>query len=341
MAWTKITQNFHVDKELTYMHDRMRECPRMVRSYVSGPHNGRSRTVTTSLVSLGIVDGWVDGKIPHTEAGHLVALELGGLDGSANLVPMYGGVNRGTYLVLEDDIAKRIVQAHLNKAGAKPAMLVVVHYPALRIVDPLDSRIPTAMDVYFHPDVADLPQLTPAACTLVRRIENTRLEPVRMDISGADIALRAKLMTIKDAFPSKRWRIEDLPEYQFEKVLPPLDSRPNAWLDWLVLTSHEIATAETLLSKLGGGNLSVGTYRGFAPQQRQLLAIANRMTQPDDKKGECWSDEATDPITSALTTLGTDDGIHVDHIFPMASGGPNLYSNAAITSALFNKQKGR
>jgi DNA/RNA non-specific endonuclease len=334
MYTKQVQPGFEIDGDLFMIHDYMRARPIAVRGFVSGPHKGKSRTADVPLAAIAISGASQDARIPNTEAGHVIALELGGADASENLVPMYGNVNRGTYRALEAEIGQRI------QGATKPAVLVQVNYPPLKIFEPDDSRIPTRFDVYFFKDVADLKTLRPNPLSLVRSIPNTKEEPARMAIEGSDIELRRKLIEIRNAFALKKWRAESVPDFA-KYNLPPLDQRPNAWLDYLIYTNDEIKTARAMLSKVAQSGFTVGPGWGFVEPQRDFVVLANRMTQSDERKGECWSDAAEDPVGSALTSLGTDDGIHIDHIIPEASLGPNIYSNAAVTSARYNKEKGR
>lgn len=335
MTWQPITNQFHADLEPFYSHDAMRWRPKAVRAWVGGPYSDRKRTVSTSVATVGLASGVEDGKIADTEAGHLIALELGGADHAANLVPMYGEVNRGTYRAHESALGLRI------KSATKPAMLVTVDYPPLRIVDAGDYRVPASVSIYFFTGVDDLATLTPQPTNLVATVTNTRIAPARMVISGSDIALRRELMEIKRTFPTLGWTVEKV-HGDISKGLPPVKDRPNAWLDFLVYSHEHVKIARALLTKVPHEVFTIGGYQGFRDSQRALVNVANRMTQPDERIGECWTDApGEDPIKRALTALGTDDGIHVDHIVPEASGGWNVYSNAAVVSSLFNKQKGR
>ncbi len=166
--------------------------------------------------------------------------------------------------------------------------------------------------------------------------------PARIVITGDDIPLRHFLIAAKNDFATTGWMAEKAFADFANFRLPPVGERPNAWLDWLIYEPANVKLAQTLLSKVSQSTFTIGPGHPFYDPQRQLLVLANMLTQPmEANKGECWSDASDDPIKSALTPLGTDNGIHIDHIVPEASTGPNIYSNAAVVSALYNKQKGR
>jgi hypothetical protein len=329
MPYTAISANFHALRE-PFLHGlEARERVKTVRGFVARSPTARSVAYSRASVQPG--GQLYDAKIAHTEAGHLIPLELAGADSADNLVPMYGEVNRGTYRGMERALAERFV------LGKKPAVLVDCGYSPLAV----DPRIPAYLDVYFYPDVGDLNKVVPMPLYFVKRILNTKSEPARMPIGGADIDLARRLQQARTAFKFQSWQVEDVLGAVKKGQLPPLDQRPNAWIDWLVYSHHLHNTATEALSKVAPAVFTIGSYHGFADAQRDFVVLCNRMTQSSVKAGECWSDQADDPIKTALTQLGTDDGIHIDHIVPNASGGWNVYSNAAVVSALYNKQKGR
>jgi hypothetical protein len=329
MPYVAITANFHALCE-TFQHGlETRQRVKTVRGFVSGTKTARYFDYSRASVHPG--GALYDAKILHTEAGHLIPLVLGGADSPDNLVPMYGEVNQGTYRALEINLSDRM------KSSPKPAMLVDCSYDAMAT----DHRIPAYMDVYFYPDVDDLNKVVPMPLYRVSRIPNTRIEPARMPIIDGDIDLSRRLIEVKTAFKLQSWKVESVLGQIKNGQLPPVDKRPNAWIDWLIYTDRFYNTAEQVLSKVPPSKFTIGTGWPFFDPQRDFVVLCNRLTQTGVKAGECWSDQSDDPIKSALTALGTDDGIHVDHIVPEASGGWNVYSNAAVVSALYNKQKGR
>ena len=330
MPWTTINPRFQCYADVITVNRQERFRPIAVRSMLGGKN---SRSHSTCLVAKSTNGGEDDAKILHTEGGHLVALELGGADHYGNLVPMYGAVNRGTYRVLERDVPK-------EAAGKSDcAMFVRLSYPDNLFAD---IRIPTKMDVFLFSGVTDLNAVDPGTAKPFRSIENTKGAPTFVSITDdEDIQLRKDLMTIK-ASVGTGWKIEDeVSDFSAFKGFLPDGPRPNAWLDYLIYSSATQQVAKRLMSKVTPGEFTVGKYWEFALPQREMVALANMFTQSDQKKGQCWSDADDDVIKTALTPLGTDDGIQIDHIHPKASGGPNLYSNAAVTSALYNKSKGR
>jgi hypothetical protein len=123
---------------------------------------------------------------------------------------------------LEDVLGQRIAFAK------KAAVVVKLACLEPTICNPADYRLPKYMDVYFYPKVGDLSQRVPMPLYFVRRVVNTKLEPVRMAIEGTDFERRPQLIEIKKAFPSKNWRVESALG-DFKGNLPAPDKRPNAW----------------------------------------------------------------------------------------------------------------
>jgi hypothetical protein len=329
MVWKAITDRFHADVDEIIAHEQRRERQLQIRGF-AGP-GAPARTAKYALSTRWKGQAYVDSKLPNTEGGHLIALELGGADSEYNLAPMYGNVNRGTYRGIERDLKLWV------DGTARPALLVGLNYP-----DPMygDIRIPTSMHIYRYANVSDLNTVAPRMDALYRVILNTPEAPVRISILDEDIHLRDALIRVKNAFNPNAWRVENQLG-DISHSLPPLNRRPNAWLDFLIYSHDYEKLARQLLSKVSSSQFTIGGGQPFWDPQRDLVALAVALTEPaDSKKGECWSQDAADPVKTALTKLGTDDGIHVDHIHPMRANGWNVYSNAAVISSLLNKSKG-
>lgn len=329
MAFKQVTSTFEAETETFRVGDQERHRVVAVRGAISRSSTARNCNYALSSVRPGGAER--DTKIPHTEAGHLIPLEYGGADSPQNLVPMYGGINRGTYREAEARMGQLIT--HGSQAGVLVVCSYQDHQP--------DPRIPFGMYVYGFGNISRLSDMTTGNASWVLTVRNDKAAPARMTIDGSDIDLARRLGELKTAFKFQSWKVEDYLGDVKDGQLPALDNRPNAWIDWMLHSGRFEDTAREALSKVPASSFSVGAFREFADAQRQFVVICNQMTQSGDRKGECWSDEPDDPIKTALTPLGTDDGIQIDHIHPKASGGWNVYSNAAVVSALCNKQKGR
>jgi len=333
MAWNKLNARFEYDYATLNIPTNngtiARLRPTSVRALAGAVHKA-TRTVSTCLAAISQPDGGDAGRLPHTEGGHLIPLELGGADHSSNLVPMYGVVNRSIYRAAEQDIGKLLSQVR------NPAIQVDVSYPPAG-----DPRIPDAFRITLYGGVTKPDEIARQKALYTQLVPNTRSVPPRTEISGDLIALRADLIRYWDAVGKTTWKLEDW-DAKLAKALPPAGTpRPNAWIDHLLYSTAGLALAKRLLAKVADKTFTVGGGWEFAETQRELVILANCLTQPEARKGECWSDAPGDEITTALTRLGTDDGVQIDHIKPKASGGGNYYSNASVCSAHFNKGKGR
>lgn len=315
---------------------RTRKRPTWARARIKSVYN--TKRFRSSVLPLSMREGFLGDHRPfNVEYGHLIGLSIGGHDVSENLVPMYGNVNRGDYRAVEREIELRVASA------PSPVVLLKIAYPATGTGVDEDARVPSGFTFWLFDNMSDVTSAIPMG-PILRNVENRRSNTVRLTIEGlADISRREFHMQLKDRTIRDGWKIEDLNGPAFDWAqrgwLPPVGSRPNGYLDRLVYDTEFASYAELLLPRWD--RIDIGPGLKFAKAQRVNLIVANCYTQPGDKKGECWSDDPNDPIRSALTEKGTDNGIQVDHIFPMASGGPNIYSNAQILSSSSNRSKGR
>lgn len=331
MVFMPISPTFQAETQTFDHGGEQRRRVTAVRGYIADRKTPRNVRYALSAVWPGGQQR--DANIPNTEAGHLIPLELAGADSVYNLVPMYGAVNRGTYRAAERSLRGILVP------GQQAAALVVCTYSPF---EP-DQRNPAYIEIYASGNVVDLTTVTPTPQFLVATVMNAKSEPAQWDLSGpADVNLRAALLQAKAAFNPAHFDVADVLGIEGDARLPPKNQRPNAWVDWLIYSRQHLQTAQALLSMLPGNEEpTIGGCQDFSDSQKLLLQICNRYTQPDPRKGCCYSDVPSDPIKSALTALGTEDGIHVDHIVPMTPTGWNVYSNAAITSSKYNVAKGR
>ena len=267
-----------------------------------------------------------DGRPLNIEGGHVIGIKIGGVDDLENIVPMYSHVNRGSFATLEREILNKYI------AGKSMGVIVILDYTLST-----DARIPFSITVKMFSGLQiDEQRLGCFAGRqeFSRTIQNTPQQAARKDI---DPHVAAFLNEVRQNMPVG-WKIEDqvgeTANWVSENKLPPVNNRPYALLDWIYLNCPD--NEHMNMSREVG---TMGPGRTFSPRQRQLIEMVNRYSQPDPKKGECWSDVGNDPHQSALIQLGTDTGIEVDHIMPMRPVGSNTFSNAQITSAGYNRSK--
>lgn len=291
----------------------------------------RFRSGVTPVALQGIL---ADARPFNLEYGHLLGLSLGGLDVPQNLVPMYGSVNRGTYRDLE-----RELQNHLTGCP-NPSVLIGISYPTTGFGVDDDPRVPSGFKVWFYSNMPDITQAVPMGPHW-RAVANGRAGSVRMPIQGGDIARREFHMELRAKTLREKWTIEMMggAAVAWSHWLPPADQRPYGYLDRLIYSPEFASYAQLMMPRWDA--CEIGPGKEFAEAQRVNVVYANCYTQNDERKGECWSDDRNDPVKTVLTELGSDNGIQIDHIFPKASMGPNIYSNAQVLSAAHNRSKGR
>jgi len=341
MAWRNMTGSTtaHVFTETFTFGTpaQARTRPLWVRASIRPDASNAGRMTGTAPLAL-LSGVSADARIPNTEGGHLVGLSIGGPDCSDNLVPMFGLTNRDTYRTVERDINTRA------KFGGSPAVLIKIDYPPVGTGVDQDPRLPTGFTVWYVANVPDLAQLAenPSGAP-IHRVANSGGNPVRFDVQGADIERRRFLVELRTRTLDEKWSIELLGgaavAWNARGYLPPVGKRPYGFVDRLVYSPDYASYAALMLPRWDACDIAPG--REFAEGQRLNLVYASCYTQSSEKKGECWSDDATDPVQSVLTPMGTDDGIEIDHIHPKASMGPNIYSNAQVISSRHNRSKGR
>lgn len=268
-----------------------------------------------------------DARIFNTESGHIFGLQLGGVNESENVVPMYAHVNRGLFR----DVERAIVGAY--DAGNNYGLEYRLAYE-----DANEPRMPTSIRVVMlrNLTIGALGEYT--ADTIPRLIMTVRQDPpvVNRIVIDPNVTL---LFAQAQAAVRGGWSLETS-DYadQFrgwveKRALPPVDQRRYAFLDYMYL----VMPPSDLVPMGGLGTMGIG--RPFSDVQRDLVALANRYAQSGTKAGECWSDAPGDPIQSALLQLGSDSGYEIDHIMPMRPVGANMFSNAQLTSRRFNGSK--
>lgn len=287
----------------------------------------RKETNTPLAFFASFVGKKIDLRPLDIEGGHLVGIQLGGIDKPENIAPLYSHVNRGTYAAAEAAIASAYV------TGQNQGVVVELTYGGD------DPRIPSAVTLR---QVAGLEiDFDRFAYRYERQLHVWTLSNAPAAVSR--IAIDPEILAfIERAQTTIRsgWRLEGVDEtaagWARADRLPPPENRPYACLDWIML---DAPNNRVLPMETGIGTISPG--KDFSERQRELVQLVNRYRQRDARRGECWSDVADDPIKHALIDLGADSGVEIDHIVPKASNGVNAFSNAQVASASFNRSKGR
>jgi DNA/RNA non-specific endonuclease len=260
------------------------------------------------------------------DKGHLIANQFLNENNPFNIVPMYSSFNQkgGAWNEVEGAVAKVVSLGH------KIALRIEIEY-----ANP-DGRIPSAFlitaqydngiyvffkDTYLH-------QL---------RLAHLPTTAVRLTIQELQQQLTLRLFTIAYTGAWKDlqgWQVESLPTYNYIIVkntgaLVPQTKipRPYAFLDyWWLADPNDNAVRRYLNAKVQGG-------LDFTPRQKTLIRLVNRVWNG----GALVSDYPGDSKDPLIEGSGH-DAAQIDHVRPQAAFGPNFFSNAYVSSGLFNNQ---
>lgn len=302
---------------------RIRRRPLKVVALVRLSGAGRSAANATPL-AYQYGTGLDEERMFDTEAGHILGLRLGGLNVPENVVPMYAHVNRNLFREVE-----RAIESAYTPGQAHGVELTLTYGGA-------EPRVPTSIAVRLLRNMA-FPDGTRYTFSLPALYEHTVMQTPPVTTRIVTTPELMVLFAQAQAKVNEGWTLEaaraECRDWLARRALPPVDQRPYAFLDYVYFELN------------GNTDLpmnDVGTMRPlfeFSESQRGYIVLANRHKQTGPKLGECWSDAAGDPITTALVQLGADSGIEIDHIIPKSRGGSNAFSNAQVTSRKFNGSK--
>jgi hypothetical protein len=308
--------------------------------------SGRKRRKLVALSELSPI-GLQDTANPtFSIGGHLIAVQLTGVDEPENICPVSKQTNDKMQAV-ENQIAKLAQQAHYLE-------VTVASY-----WDDKDPRIPKQFD-YVLKGRDKTKEVLKATVT------QEWLAPMAY---GYDQARIATFAAIDKQCRESKWAIENISntpvgnrDLRFLKGhLPPLDKRPYAFLDyWLVEMKGEGFTPPLIdQTKVLEYINSIGVKQNdqrvnFGPVGRQLAIIGcilrhnNRllsdafgnkdaMMQLSDKTGKIT--QAVIEVNQVLIEGGGYNAPQVDHIVPDNQGGATCLSNAQVTSMQYNSAK--
>ncbi|MEL7469892.1 MAG: DNA/RNA non-specific endonuclease [Pseudomonadota bacterium] len=289
-----------------------------------------SKNTPLALIN-GFKSGSIDPRPVNIEGGHLMGLKLGGVDNPLNIVPMYSHVNRGTFSGVESSVLSSYA------TGKSMALKVELEYSST------DARIPSKIKTTL---LSGIPTITldnwsKLPTGTVVKTWTTDNAPQPATKIAIDPHKRAYLLQAQNTVEKEGFTLEKngFPVSSVsDGVLPPLNSRPYALLDAIYILNPK---NKFFPMGSGSGMPSAFTRGGyFTDKQRAYIQEVNRYMQADDtKRGECYSDRADDPNTTALIQLGTDTGIEIDHICSRVPVGANAFSNAQLVSAGYNRSK--
>ena len=248
-----------------------------------------------------------DLRIPDTDGGHIMALNLGGVDIKENIVPMYSGFNRhGEWRKAEDEIAK-----YLDENKGTFQLYVEIEYQQAK--DGGDPRIPSSFTYRIEDDKDKV-------VVKAKTLQMVKDTPVNTMIDLATTQLISEAQKQVDA----GWTLEK--GLDKGSTIPGAPgsgvTRPYAALDYLDLNK------KITMTEFGNG-------RSFTWQQRENILTVNRARNG----GWLVSDDTVNENGKRLSLYG-DAGAEIDHIVPKSQGGSNCYSNARVISSALNKTKG-
>jgi hypothetical protein len=261
------------------------------------------------------------------DKGHLVANEFLNENSPFNIVPMYSSFNQkgGVWSEMEQTIAKAM------SSGTKITLMMNIEYQ-----NP-DPRIPSAFVVtawtgssyLAFKDVAlanlRITHLPTAASALTI---NQLIEQLGEDVAKFIIYMNS-MSTYVDFVAEKQLEMFD---YRIQKhnggalASPDVVPRPYGFLDSFWLVGPEGNAIQTYLKRckwVGGSD--------FKPRQKTLVRLVNRVRNG----GLLKSDYPTDTKDALIEGSGN-AAAQVDHVWPQAKYGPNLFSNALVAYGKFN-----
>ena len=334
-----IDPNFYIDTELfAYSGDGIQEQRSRTKRVRGAVWNVGARA-RQDLITLPDIRQDQTLGVPHPNfsiGGHLIAVMLTGLDHPLNLVPVSKKTND----------AMGAVERAIGKLTAAPQWLDI-EIPAYYNEDP---RIPQG----FHYRLFDTTQEPSLSTRLVQEwtVKQEWLHIGQYDYPAADVALVQKLQLGMKL----GWKIEDVTSAGrtgcnltfLAGHLPPVNRRPLAFLDyWLIGYQGLGRVSDSLIGEYVhsialGAPYSLQWVREFAIKGN-ILANNNWLTSDAHGKRDTAIELSDSVVTEQHRELligGGANAPHVDHIVPESLDGPNCFSNAQITSAQYNVQKG-
>ncbi len=290
------------------------------------------------------------GPLQDFDKGHLVALFLGGVDNSWQIVPQVRDVNRGSWLAMESEIfamakdtASLAVSAGLMVRGTNTLanraidLEVYIHHSDVGgTFDIGDPRIPACfyVRVWLTSGVSDRAAI--AHYLLLNRSRNVTPWPGDSEIAAfryAHKALKLAMPVYAATHPSAKpadydpWP-NDLPDVPNAK---DYTSVPYGALQWLHDTDQYVVVSSFAAAAYESSAISL-------IRKYNLWRNVGFLGSDADAKysGKEWNkDEKPDPFP-VLDESSGQAYPEVDHIVPKKSGGLNSYANARLVSFSLN-----
>ena len=290
-------------------------------------------------------DGTYSSRHPmFSVAGHLVPKMMTGLDVPENLVPVTKSTN---------DRMQKVENA--IKAIAQHPHYLLVEVAGYYDMPNGDSRVPTG----FHYKLFAGGTAPGQGVAPIREWDVTQdlLQVADYGYSQQALVAADKL---REEMKSTGWKIESCSAAGPDRksltflagALPPPDQRPLAFLDyWLLAKGGTLGDITVDDGFVNGYIRSIERGASFSNASVREMAIVANILLNDNR---LISDAYANPSTvmnlgqagvvrethAALIAGSGDNAPQVDHVYPESLGGPNCFSNAQITSAQYNVQKG-
>jgi hypothetical protein len=287
-------------------------------------------------------DNSLDVRHPiYGAGGHLMAVQLTGVDEPTNLVPV-SAVANSNMLVVEREIAKK----------AQAPRWLKIEIPAYYDGPDEDSRVAKSFQYTLY-ESAQRPNFGQGKVILSETVRQDWLSVGAFNKPQKELTRAAQLCQgLKFG-----WKIENVTSAGSARRdltflaghLPPPERRPLAYLDYWLIAYN--ASGEIGSSRIDEYINSIGLKRSYKLKWVRDLAISGNICRNNNHllsdiygshEGafEMKTTGLVMEMHHALVIGGGLNSPEVDHIVPESMDGPNCFSNAQITSKAYNAQKG-
>lgn len=268
-------------------------------------------------------------KMESFDKGHLIANEFINENKEFNIVPMYSSFNQsgGTWKQMEGALLTQV------KAGQHVDLSITIQY------NNPDTRVPSGFVVTAKCD---------AGYVNFNGVDINNLPIAHLPVGAVALSETDLFEQVGEDVVRQVWMATHMANYfdfEAEKHLPKFDyriqknnggslaaesdiPRPYAFLDWFWLVDPDANPVKTYLKRciwVGG--------QDFRERQKTLVRLVNRLRNG----GFLKSDYPNDTKTALIEGSGK-EAAQIDHVWPQAKYGPNLFSNALVASGNFNNQ---
>ena len=298
--------NFLASRQPFMIDGHTRQRVTMATFTIERKKKSPARGAIAPLVLIDPVTRAVAPDLEHTVGGHIIGLKLGGPDTSENLVPMYAGFNGTTYKRIETEIYDDPTISDMK---------VIVSYRCL------PPNMPSQFTVYVKRGggpfqlYAALPMMEEPA-------------PIRYAFHDRDEVSRIIRLAQRKILEDE-WIAFKASQSVFEKI----NAGPYEFLDYLYVKKRSDYFELCYHLGVETTQFSIGKGMDFDDAQIDMIKKINWFFSGDFVR----SDHDRTVLLEGSSTLSP----HIDHMRAKTTAlGPNLFSNARVTSAIQNMSKG-